>query len=458
MNTPRRPFPTFPLRLSHLLVLALLGGCATQDFVKKEVEPYGDRLRSMESWFSAINNGMDTQAKRILEVETRLAGLEKNSAALAARQEGMGVELAGAGRRLDVLAADLTALRGQVDGAGTSLAAVGRRLDGLEAQVAASGRRAEGTVAGLALLEGRVGVLEGNRPGVSSADSAATSTLVPGVSVPIATPMPAANPPAAPRQDESQTFATQRLANLEAGIADSARRGQDQVTQLAAANQRLAEMQTALDQVKVRAEANSQAIARVEGRVGELGGHLDAARGRAEAGAKELAESGLRLTMVQELLKGQSERLSRGEIEAGKISATAQEALDRARLAGKLAEGKLVFETTLADEIANFGFEEALLSAAAKKQLDEFAERLKAENRGVFIEIQGHTDNRGSDEANLRLSRDRAQAVRDYLNQAAGIPLHRLAVAAYGESKPVADNKTREGRARNRRVVLVVLR
>jgi len=178
MNTPRRPFPAFPLRLSHLLVLALLGGCATQDFVKKEVEPYGDRLRSMESWFSAINNGMDTQAKRILEVETRLAGLEKKNATLAARQEGMGLELAGAGRRLDVLAADLTALRGQVDGAGTGLAAVGQRLDGLEARVAASGRRAEGTVAGLALLEGRVGALERNRPDVSPADSATASAPV----------------------------------------------------------------------------------------------------------------------------------------------------------------------------------------------------------------------------------------------------------------------------------------
>ncbi len=458
MNTHLRPFPAFPLRLVHLLVLTLLGGCATQDFVKKEVEPYGDRLRSMESWFTAINNGMDTQAKRILEVETRLNGLEKRNAALAARQEGMDAELAGAGRRLEALAADLATLRGQVEGAGSGLAAVGRRLDDLEARVATSGRRVEGTVAGLALLEGRLGLLERSRPGVSPADSASASAPAPVPSASIAASVPSANPPAGSRPDESQTVVSQRLANLEAGIADSARQGQDQAALLAAAGQRLAEMQTALDQVRAMAEANGQAIARVEGRLGELDGHVEAARSRAEAGARELAESGLRLTMVQELLKGQSERLSRGEIEAGRISATAQEALERARLAGKLAEGKLMFETTLTDEIANFGLEEARLSTAARKQLDEFAERLKAENRGVFIEIQGHTDNRGSDEANQRLSRDRAQAVRDYLHQAAGIPLHRLAIAAYGESRPVADNRTREGRARNRRVVLVVLR
>jgi outer membrane protein OmpA-like peptidoglycan-associated protein len=162
--------------------------------------------------------------------------------------------------------------------------------------------------------------------------------------------------------------------------------------------------------------------------------------------------------MVQELLNNQGERLARNEIEAGKVSATAREALERARQAGKLAEGKLVFETTLTNEVANFDFQEAQLNEAARNQLNEFAKRLKAENRGAFIEIQGYTDSSGPAEINLRLSRERAMAVRDYLHQEAGIPLHLLAVAAYGETRPIADNSSREGRGKNRRVVLVVLR
>ncbi|HNA30147.1 MAG TPA: OmpA family protein, partial [Thiobacillaceae bacterium] len=240
-------------------------------------------------------------------------------------------------------------------------------------------------------------------------------------------------------------------------MADLLQRGQEQGALIAALNRRFDDLRGDLAQVRAKSDGNGQAISQVDTRVETLSGHLEAARSRVEAEEKAVAETGLRLTLVQELVKGQSERLSRSEIENGRISATAQEALDRARQAGKLAEGKLVFETTLSDEITHFGVAEASLNESAKKQLEEFAARLKVENKGVFIEIQGHTDNLGPADANLRLSRERAQAVRDYLNQVAGIPLHRLAIAAYGESKPVADNKTRDGRSRNRRVLLVVL-
>ena len=70
--------------------------------------------------------------------------------------------------------------------------------------------------------------------------------------------------------------------------------------------------------------------------------------------------------------------------------------------------------------------------------------------------MQGHTDATGSPEGNIRLGTDRAEAVRRYLNKQ-GVALNRMATISYGEDEPVAPNNTREGRAQNRRVAIIVL-
>jgi len=104
-----------------------------------------------------------------------------------------------------------------------------------------------------------------------------------------------------------------------------------------------------------------------------------------------------------------------------------------------------------------FGFDTSDLSPEGQAAIDEFAARLKSENKNVYIEIQGHTDSVGSDKYNEELGLLRAESVRRYLNQKHGFPLHRINVISYGESAAVADNNTREGRSQNRRVALVVL-
>jgi peptidoglycan-associated lipoprotein len=143
---------------------------------------------------------------------------------------------------------------------------------------------------------------------------------------------------------------------------------------------------------------------------------------------------------------------------AQEASRTAQEALQRAQEAGKLAEGKFLYETVLTDEKVKFGFDTATLSPEARSALDQFADQLKTENRGVYLEIQGHTDTTGPDNYNERLGLERAEAVRRYLNQQHGLPLHRMNVISYGETAPAVENNTRQARAQNRRVALVVLR
>jgi outer membrane protein OmpA-like peptidoglycan-associated protein len=157
-------------------------------------------------------------------------------------------------------------------------------------------------------------------------------------------------------------------------------------------------------------------------------------------------------------LRRTGERVGESERRIGEVSKTAQEALDRAQEAGKLAEGKLLYETVLTDEKVRFGFDKAELSEEARAALDQFATQLKGEyNRDVYVEIQGHTDATGPDQYNLELGLERAEAVRRYLSREHGIPLHRMSVISYGEAEPISDNGSREGRAQNRRVVLVVL-
>lgn len=143
--------------------------------------------------------------------------------------------------------------------------------------------------------------------------------------------------------------------------------------------------------------------------------------------------------------------------EAREASATARQALERAQEAGRLAEGKLLYEVVLTDQDVRFGFDRTELSPEARAALDRFAEALKSENKGIYVEIQGHTDAVGQEAYNEELGQERAEAVRRYLNREHGIPLHRMNVISYGESAPMSDNGTREGRAQNRRVALVVL-
>ena len=143
------------------------------------------------------------------------------------------------------------------------------------------------------------------------------------------------------------------------------------------------------------------------------------------------------------------------EAQAGKQSA--QEALNRAADAEKAAKGKLIYQVTLTDDQVKFPFGKAMLKDDAKANIDQAISALKTENKGVFMEVEGHTDSVGSANYNMALGEKRAMAVREYLHDDLGIALSRIEVISYGESQPVTDNKTRTSRAENRRVVIKVL-
>ncbi len=138
------------------------------------------------------------------------------------------------------------------------------------------------------------------------------------------------------------------------------------------------------------------------------------------------------------------------------LDQTAKDALERATAAGKLAEGKFLYTMVLSDDSVKFPVDRAKLSPEAQERLTTFAEKLKDDNRNVYLEIQGHTDAVGPDALNTRLGEERAEAVRLFMNKL-GVPLNRMSTISYGKQDPVADNTTRTGRAQNRRVVMVVM-
>jgi peptidoglycan-associated lipoprotein len=155
---------------------------------------------------------------------------------------------------------------------------------------------------------------------------------------------------------------------------------------------------------------------------------------------------------------------------ADKANAAAADASNQATTAGAKADAvnakadaidkaskRLVYEVVLSEDEGNFKFGKTDLPDEAKMKLDDMIQQLKADPKGAYFEIEGHTDNVGGKEVNEKIGMARAEAVKKYLYEQHQIPLFKMNVISYGEVKPVAPNKTREGRAQNRRVVIKVL-
>lgn len=119
-------------------------------------------------------------------------------------------------------------------------------------------------------------------------------------------------------------------------------------------------------------------------------------------------------------------------------------------------EEKTIASLVLSD-IAGTTFKSgsAKLTPQAKKRLDKFAEELKGKSYSS-IKIAGHTDDRGSEEYNMKLGKKRADAVLGYLAKKKWIDRKLLTAKSFGESKPIADNKKLIGRKQNRRVGITV--
>ena len=137
-------------------------------------------------------------------------------------------------------------------------------------------------------------------------------------------------------------------------------------------------------------------------------------------------------------------------VNVGNEANTKFDAIDR-------ASKRLVYEVVLSEDQGNFKFGKTLLPDEAKQKIDEMVAQLKQDPKNIYLEIEGHTDNVGTPQINERVGLERAEAVKKYLYEQYQIPLHKMNVISYGEDKPIAPNKTKAGRAQNRRVVIRVL-
>lgn len=185
----------------------------------------------------------------------------------------------------------------------------------------------------------------------------------------------------------------------------------------------------------------------VQREVGEVNKKVDAVAADLEKTQNRVQQNEVRIDAV--------DKSAQSGISEAKGSAAA--AMTKAQEAEKAAKGKLIYTVTLSNDKVRFPVNKADISDEAKAMIDEAVDPLVKANRGVYFEIEGHTDATGEESYNFRLGEERAMAVRDYIAKTYSVALNRLNVISYGEDKPLNENKTRDERAQNRRVVIRIL-
>jgi outer membrane protein OmpA-like peptidoglycan-associated protein len=192
--------------------------------------------------------------------------------------------------------------------------------------------------------------------------------------------------------------------------------------------QHVGEVNDKVDTLSKSVEENQERTRANEGRIGEVDQKAQAADQRAQAAGQRADEA---------------------YSAADKVNARADEI--------EKASKRLVYEVVLSEDQGGFKFGQTKIPADMQAKIDELVTQLKANPNGGYIEIEGHTDNVGDKNVNYKLGLERAEAVKRYLYENQQIPLHKINVISYGEEKPIAPNKTKTGRAQNRRVVIKVL-
>ena len=194
----------------------------------------------------------------------------------------------------------------------------------------------------------------------------------------------------------------------------------------------------------------------VKQRVGEVNEKVDGLSKSVEETQQRTRANEGRIGEVDQKASAADQRAAAARARADEAYGAADKVNARAD-AIEAASKRLVFEVVMSEDKGGFKFGQAKIPAEMQAQLDELVAQLKANPNGGYIEIEGHTDNVGAKTTNHKIGLERAEAVKRYLYENQQIPLHKINVISYGEEKPIAPNKTKAGRAQNRRVVIKVL-
>lgn len=199
-------------------------------------------------------------------------------------------------------------------------------------------------------------------------------------------------------------------------------------TEVGMVNDKVTTMGKSLEETQERVRVAEQRIGEVDTKAGQAGQAAQQANTAAQA----------------------AQTTGNQAMEVGKTAVARAEAIE-------VASRKLIFETVLSDDKAKFARGKDELSDEAKAAIDAMVAQLKSQKANIYVEIEGHTDNTGDAAYNQTLGLARAEAVKRYLYEQHQVPLHKMNAISFGEEKPVVDNKTRDNRSQNRRVVIKVL-
>jgi peptidoglycan-associated lipoprotein len=202
------------------------------------------------------------------------------------------------------------------------------------------------------------------------------------------------------------------------------------------------EVNDKVDSLGKSVEETQERTRRNEGRISEVDQKAQAADQKAQAAAQSAQQAN---TAAAQANTAAGQAASAASVAGGKADAIDQ------------ASRRLVYEVVLSEDQGNFKFGKTTLPDEAKQKIDEMVAQLKQDPKNIYLEIEGHTDNVGPKTINDKVGLERAQAVQRYLYEQYQVPLHKMNIISYGQEKPVAPNKTKEGRAQNRRVVIKVL-
>jgi peptidoglycan-associated lipoprotein len=194
----------------------------------------------------------------------------------------------------------------------------------------------------------------------------------------------------------------------------------------------------------------------VRNSVGEVNEKVDAMGRSLEQTQERTRKNEKRINEVDEKVQAADQMARSAHGEATKAANTANVASTRVEAIDK-ASRRLVYDLVLSEDEGNFQLGRSDLPQEATNRIDDLIHQLKKDPKNVFIEIEGHTDNVGSADMNKALGLARAEAVRRYLYEQYQIPLHKMNIISYGADKPIASNQTKEGRAKNRRVMIRIL-
>jgi len=211
--------------------------------------------------------------------------------------------------------------------------------------------------------------------------------------------------------------------------------------------------------VRLQTQALEPAIQEAQNGVKENAERIDAVDRRAQQGITAAGAADTKATAAQQAAATAQTAAQAADRKADTANQGVQQANNRITTVETRLNNLNINDnyTESEKQVVTFDTNKSTLSAQGKSTLDKIASDLSSLRTGYMLELQGFTDSQGSEQYNIGLSQRRVESVERYL-VSKNLPLFRISVVGLGKENPVADNKTKDGRAQNRRVEIRVLK